>query len=165
MKVKLLYFLIAISCIVGIFSSCSTKEYSDALTCKDISNSLKREISVPEGEFSQYESEELKFFFSSPPLYNDITVIYSKDTVDIAELGILHAPNEETAKKLLEDTKIYIKNLQEQKLEFLSNYSPEEVEKLNSAEARRFGNYVIFTVSDPDDKNYVFSKAEELLKR
>ena len=61
--------------------------------------------------------------------------------------------------------KLYIKNLQEQKREFLNNYSPEEVKKLNSAEVRCFGNYIIFTVSDPDDKNYVFSKAEELLKK
>ena len=47
---------------------------------------------------------------------------------------------------------------------FMSD-SPQEIEKLNSAEARRFGNYVIFAVSDSIDKNYIFSKAEELLKK
>ena len=73
--------------------------------------------------------------------------------------------NEAKAIELFEESKLYIKNLQEQKRDFLSNYAPDEVKKLNSAEVRRFGNYIIFTISDPDDKNYVFSKAEEILKK
>ena len=153
-------------CILGcIFSSCSAKSYSDTITCQDLSSSLMREISVPEGEFSKYEDDEIKFFFPTSSLYDDISIIYSKDATDITELGILHAENEDKSKQLFEEAKLYIKNLQEQKREFLNNYSPQEIEKLNSAEARRFGNYVIFAVSDSIDKNYIFSKAEELLKK
>ena len=163
MNLKIVSIILCIFCSGCIFASCSKKEYSDTSTCKDVSNELMREISVPEGEFSQYTDKELTFFFSSPALYNDCAVIYSKDTEDIAELGVLHAADEETAKKLLDDVKLYIKNLQEQKLEFLSNYSPDEVEKLNSAEARRFGNYVIFTVASPNDKKCMFEKAEKML--
>ena len=162
---KFSIFFISIYVSSLIFASCSITEYSSNSTCKELSQTLMREISVPDGEFSQYTNEELTYFFSSPELYDDISIIYSKDSTDIAELGILHAANEETVTKLFEEAKLYIKNLQEQKREFLNNYSPEEVKKLNSAEVRCFGNYIIFTVSDPDDKNYVFSKAEELLKK
>ena len=162
---KIVSIALCICCTGFVFSSCNEKEYSNTSTCKDVSNELKREISVPTGEFSQYNENELNFFFSSPALYDDCAVIYSKDAEDIAELGILHAPDEETAKKLLDDVKLYIKNLQEEKLEFLSNYSPDEVEKLNSAEARRFGNYVIFTVASQTDKKCVFEKAEKILKK
>ena len=161
---KFSWFLVCVCIMSLIFDSCSTKSYSSSSNCKELSQSLMREISVPDGEFSQYTDDELQIFFSSPELYDDISIIYSKDTTDIAELGILHAANEEKATKLFEEAKLYIKNLQEQKREFLNNYSPNEVQKLNSAEVRKFGNYIIFTVADPDDKNYVFSKAEELLK-
>ena len=162
---KIISIILSICCIGCILASCNKKEYSDTSTCENVSNELKREISVPAGEFSKYTEEELKFFFSSPALYNDCSVIYSKDTEDIAELGVLHAEDENAAKKLLDDVKLYIKKLQEQKLEFLSNYSPNEVEKLNSAEARRFGNYVIFTVASPNEKKCIFEKAENILKK
>ena len=165
MKIKLISLLIYICIVTLIFSSCSTKEYSDNNTCKTLTQTLMREISVPEGEFSAYSTDEINFFFSSPALYDDISIIYSKDTTDISELGILHASSEDKAIELFEESRLYIKNLQEQKREFLSNYAPDEVKKLNSAEARRFGNYIIFAVADPDDKNYVFSKAEEILKK
>ena len=165
MRIKLIGILICIFALALIFEACSTKEYSNSQGCETLTQTLMREISVPEGEFSSYSADELNFFFSSPALYDDISVIYSKDSTDISELGILHASSEEKAVELFEESKLYIKNLQEQKREFLSNYAPEEIKKLNSAEARRFGNYIIFTVADPDDKNYVFSKAEELLKK
>ena len=161
---KLSWLIMCICSISLIFTSCSTKSYSSKSDCRELSQSLMREISVPDGEFSQYTEEEVQIFFSSPELYDDISIMYSKDSTDIAELGILHATTEEKSDKLFEEAKLYIKNLQEQKREFLNNYSPEEVEKLNSAEVRKFGNYIIFTVAEPDDKNYVFSKAEELLK-
>ena len=165
MNFKRFFWILVCICSMNlIFTSCSTKNYRNSFDCKELSQSLMREISVPDGEFSQYTEEEVQIFFSSPELYDDISIMYSKDSTDIAELGILHATTEEKSDKLFEEAKLYIKNLQEQKREFLSNYSPEEVEKLNSAEVRKLGNYIIFTVADPDDKNYVFSKAEELLK-
>ena len=71
--------------------------------------------------------------------------------------------DEENAKKLFEEAKLYVKNMQEQKSEFLRNYSPDELSKLNSAEARRFGNYVIFAIGEQEDKNNLFKKAEDML--
>ena len=120
---------------------------------------------MPYGEFGEYSSADLNLFFPDSELFDDFYVIYSKDNTDVSELGILHASNDENAKKLLEDAQLYIKDNQEQKREFLRNYSPSELEKLNSAEARRFGNYVIFTVADQDEKSKIFQKAEELLKK
>lgn len=158
--------IITLLCVIicQIFS-CDEKEYTNKLSCSEISESLKREISVPEGEFSEYNADEIKFFFPNGTIYDDITIIFSKDPTDICELGILHAQNESDAQILLKDAKAYIKNLQEEKREFLSNYAPEEIEKLNSAEARKFGNYVIFTVSALDEKREIFSNANEILTK
>ena len=48
----------------------------------------------------RYQFLKLQFFFSSPELYDDVCIIYSKDGTDVCELGILHASSEENAKKL-----------------------------------------------------------------
>ena len=100
---------------------------------------------------------------SHAQLYDDICIIYSSDSTDISELGIIYSADEENAKKLFEEAKLYVKNMQEQKSEFLRNYSPDELSKLNSAEARRFGNYVIFAIGEQEDKNNLFKKAEDML--
>ena len=162
---KIILIVICLCIIIRIFTACSQNEYSDVLSCAEVSNTLSREISVPEGEFSQYTAEELKFFFPNPTIYTEAYIIYSTDSTDIAELGVLRASDEESAKNLYEEVKLYIKNLQEQKQEFLRNYSPNELQKLNSAQARRYGVYVIFTVSDSSEQNKVFEKAENLLSK
>ena len=151
--------------ITSIFPSCSQKEYNSTLSCKELSKGLEREISVPQGQFKEYTSDELDFLFSTPKLYDDICIVYSTDSTDVCELGVLHASSKENAKKLLEDTKGYIKSMQEQKSEFLRNYSPAELTKLNSAEARCFGEYIVFTVADPYDRDEAFKKAEMILSK
>ena len=163
---KRLIFLTALLLLLAIiFQSCAVKDYSSSLTCKELSDALEREISVPQGYFEEYTSDELDFLFSSPQLYDDICVVYSADSTDVCELGILHASSEERAKKLYEDAKGYIKSMQEQKSEFLRSYSPAELPKLNSAEARLFGQYIIFAVADQNDRDEVFKKAEALLSK
>ena len=162
---KIIFIIICLCVFIRIFTSCSQEEYSDSLSCSELSNALSREISVPEGEFSQYTTEELKFFFPNQSIYTEAYIIYSADSTDIAELGILRASDEESAKTLYEEVKSYIKNLQEQKQEFLRNYAPNELQKLNSAQARRYGSYVIFTVSDSSEQKNVFEKADKLLSK
>ena len=80
---KIISLFLCVCSFICIFVSCSSEEYSNAFTCKELSNVLMREISVPEGKFSQYSNEDIKFIFSSPNLYNDIQIIYSKDHEEI----------------------------------------------------------------------------------
>ena len=165
MRKRFILFTACLCTLVGIFTSCSQSKYSDALSCSELSSALSREISVPEGEFSQYTQEELNFLFPNRSAYTEACIIYSADATDVAELGVLRAADEESAKTLYEEAKSYIKNLQEQKQEFLRNYAPSELQKLNSAQAHRYGVYVIFTVSDSNDQSNVFEKAKTLLSK
>lgn len=160
---KILSLIIPILLVTLIFQSCSQRKFNSSLACDELSMRLRSEIHPSDGELEAYSNEELTFLFPSSDLYDDACVVYSSDSTDVCEVGIFHAPDEESAKRLFEEAKSYIKNMQEQKSEFLRNYSPAELPKLNSAEARRFGNYVIFAIGDQDDKSNLFKKAEELL--
>lgn len=161
MKIKAFIFILML-CLTLSFSSCAQKSYESALSCSELSAELEKEFSLADGDFKKYSDEDINFLFSSEKLYDDACVSYSADSVDVCELGIFHSSNEEDAKKLFEDVKLYIKNSQEQKSDFIRSYAPEELSKLNSAEARKYGNYVIFTVADSEQKSKIFEKAEKL---
>ena len=161
---KIIFVILAIGCIALFFKSCSSEEYSKKIDSATLCDALTSEISVPEGEFSKYSDEDIRFFFANPQLYDNICISYSTDTTDVSEVGVISAKDEESAKKLLEEAKLYIKDAQEQKRDFLRNYAPAELEKINSAEAQRFGKYVIFTISEPSEADAVFEKAKNKLK-
>lgn len=163
MKFKASLILLMLT-ITLILSSCAQKSYQSSLSCKDISNELKKEFSISEDEFQEYTDDDIKFLFTSIEAYDDSCISYSTDSIDICELGVFRASSEENAKKLFENATNYIKAMQEQKSDFLRNYSPAELNKLNSAEARRYGNYVVFAVADSDCKTKIFKRAENLLK-
>ncbi|MBO7302705.1 MAG: DUF4358 domain-containing protein [Clostridia bacterium] len=145
-------------------SSCAQKSYNSTLSCKELTNELKKEFSISEEGFEDYSDEDISFLFNSLDTYDDSCVCYSSDSIDICEVGVFHASSEENAKRLYEDAMTYIKAMQEQKSDFIRSYSPSELSKLNSAEVRRYGRYVIFTVADADCKAKIFEKAESLLK-
>lgn len=165
-KKQLALFLTAILLLPLLISCSSTEDvgYSSKLSCKELCDGLIREISVPEGEFSSYSEEDVKLFFQmEEDGFEEIYIAHSSDSTDISELGVMLASDSQKASSLLEDARLYIKNSQEQKRDFVRNYSPSELEKLNSAEARRFGSYVVFVIAEPREKDAVFEKARELL--
>ena len=162
---KIILLILSITLCSSVFSSCSRKSFDAEVSCQELANSLKKEISVPEGEFEEYNHDELRFLFSSTDLYDDICIIYSTDSTDVCELGVIHSSTEENAKRLYEEARGYIKSMQEEKSEFLRNYSPNELGKLNSADARRYGEYIIFTVADQSDRDTVLKEAEALLSK
>lgn len=162
---RLILLMSVLLAITLFFQSCSQKDFNASITCKELSTSLKREISVPEGNFEEYTEDELDFLFSTPKLYDDIYIIYSSDSTDVCELGVLHASSKENAQLLYEEAKNYIKSTQEQKREFLRNYSPAELSKLNCAEARLLGEYIVFVIAEQGDRDEALKKAEMLLSK
>ena len=162
---RLILLMSVLLAITLFFQSCSQKEFNASITCKELSTSLKREISVPEGNFEEYTEDELDFLFSTPKMYDDVCIVYSSDSTDVCELGVLHASSEENAQLLYEEAKNYIKSTQEQKREFLRSYSPAELSKLNCAEARLLGEYIVFVIAEQGDRDEALKKAEMLLSK
>ena len=162
---KLLSIFLLITIALFIFQACNEKSYRNTISCNDISLQLRESLSAPNKKFSQYSSDDLKFLFPSIELYDDICVAYSTDSTDVREIGVLHASNEDNAKKLCEEAKAYIKTLQEEKSEFLRNYSPAELTKLNSADVKQYGNYIIFIIAESTERDNAFKSAESLLTK
>ncbi len=160
MKIRLLTVLL----LVGLFlSSCASNSFSDNVECKSITKSLQSEISALEGYYA-YDDTDIQFIFDPSLPIESCSIIYSASSEDIGEVGVLHADDDKSAQMLLEAAREYIEQVCTDKSAFVENYLPAERAKLDCADAKRFGNYVVFALLEADDRDAVFKTAEKCLK-
>lgn len=138
--------------------SCSKKEFSDDVDCDDIAEKIKS----PALEYGEYDEEYLDFFFDATTLQDDFCIIYSNDVNDITEIGIFHTQNTDAAEELSAIADNYISEMQKNQRAFIGSYAPEELPKLDSAEVKIFGNYVVYAISD--DNEALFAQVKDTLK-
>ena len=79
-------------------------------------------------------------------------------------MGVLHAPDRNSAKKLCALTEEYLKALYDDKRAFIESYAPNEIPKLEDAEARIYGNYVAYAILSDSDRELFFDTVEKTLK-
>ena len=156
-------FLALLLCLCLFFGACASKKYSDTLTCKDLTTALKDKIFADE-QYSEYLQSDVEHIFSNGKI-SDYCVLYSSSSDDIGEFGVLCAESAEEARKLLSSVESHIDDIRQSKSEFLRNYMPEELSKLENAKAKQFGRYVVFVLHDSDPSSKIFKEAEGLLKQ
>jgi hypothetical protein len=160
MKKILLFIALALSMLI--FSSCRQEEYSSSLTSKELSDALRTQISGSE-DYIEYTDEELSYFDFAKNADADITVLYSRAAEDVGEVGVIRVSKDD-AKDTKASVEKYLETQRTEKAAFFKNYAPGELLKLERAEVRHLGDYIIFTVLSSADNQAVFNKAEEILK-
>ena len=157
---KLILSLLLCACLF--FYACASKKHSDALTCKDVTTALKGKIFANE-QYSEYLASDIEHMFNNGKII-DHCVLYSSSSDDVGEFGVLCAETAEEARELLSDVEDHIDDLKESKSEFLRNYMPSELSKLENAKAKQFGRYVVFVLQDPATSTKIFKEVKDLLK-
>ena len=163
-KCSAVFLLFAFICQLFLVTSCSSKiKYRDNIPCHDISEAFiqSQNNSV---EYSYYTEEEISFLLDLPEYVNDLSVAYSTDANDIDEIGIFHCTDEKSAKEFFDTLSSYLSEQQATQKAFIESYAPREVPKLDAAEARRFGNYVIYTILSAEDKKTLLEITNEKLR-
>ncbi len=151
-------------CAIFLLPSCDKVEkYRDGISCEYLSKELCDEVDHF-GEASSYSEEDVKLLLGDTSLFDDFSVIYSNEADDINEIGVFHCPDEKNSKELLTLAKGYISEQAKNQKAFVASYAPREVPKLEAAEARRYGNYVIYLILDENAKEEAFAEAKELLE-
>ena len=145
------------------FCACAKRgEYKDDVTCRLITNELAT-LCPTENGYSNFGTEQIKYFFDDTDIPTDYSLIYSTDAEDINEIGIFHCANADDAEEMLEIAREYIKDMQETQVNFVSSYAPYEIPKLEGAEVRRYGNYVVYVILDTNERKTAFSTIEKAL--
>ena len=160
MKRRILLILLCLLTLA--FSSCKQQTRGSALTSKGVSSALIAEISEPDA-YMEYTSEDISYFSFASGKDLDISVLYSLDSTDVGEIGVVQVESDK-AKEMLSEIEDHLKAQREEKSAFLKSYAPDELSKLENAKAKRFGEYIVYTILSPEDTEAVFKKAEELLK-
>ena len=147
-------------CAVFLFG-CSKMEYSDDKSCRELGEGIEALLDDSQ-EYSEFDGAHVDIYFDDSAEYDDLFAVYSTDNNDINEFGVFHAPNANVADDLLESCREYVEDMREGSRAFIASYAPGELPKLDGAEVRRFGNYVVYTVLSDSDAQAVFDyvKAE-----
>lgn len=164
MKRSLKYFAAALALVTLLLTlaACNkTGDYRNDLDADAVINSLIVKIPLEDGYY-EADDDYVDFYFpGSDDIIDDDEIQFAKASTNKNQLGVLKAENGrvEDLKKLCED---YIATIQERWVA-QADYTPEEHPKIADAEVRVYGNYVIYAMLLPADREAVFAEAEKLL--
>ena len=156
---KITAFLL-ITVIIFSMTACGNK-YFDDLPAKDLSDALERGI-VTDGGYREADSDFLTFHIDGGNKYiKDFRIILAVNSGENAsEIGVFRANNEADAKSLAKLCQSYINN---KKAHWNYDYNPDENVKIENADVKIFGVYVVYTVLTPEDTEYVSVIIENLI--
>ena len=143
--------------------ACGDPVYADGIACEALTNALPQDLSV-EGGWQAVGDEFFRFTFPEAEGFDDHSVICSVRAEDINELGVFHAKSDADGERLRGLCEAYLRRMQEEERAFIASYAPEELTKLDAAEVRLFGRYVVYTVLSPADREAVFSEIKARLR-
>lgn len=161
MKRTLTLFLV-LTLIVAALSSCGKTKYRDDVEISKIADTITSKVPLEDGYYA-VDSDYITFYFEgAESLISDHRIMMSTETSNINQFGVFHVKpgNAEAMKKLCES---YIATMRD-RWGTSAMYIPAELTKLDNAEVRIYGNYVIYLMMTPSDKTTVFAAVEGLLK-
>lgn len=161
--VKLICLLVLAAMTLTCFASCNSgATYRDDVKVSDISTALKNKFPVADGYYAA-DSDYLGFYFEgAADKVEDYVIEFSATSTNINQFGIFHVKEGSAdAVKALCDS--YIQTMRDRWVAQAS-YIASEHPKMENAEARVFGNYVVYVMLTAEDKLAAFAAVEEMLK-
>ena len=133
----------------------NNKSYSDEYSSSELYNKGSDSFSTEGGNNVLDEDVIFEFSEEELPYLLDYTVIKAKNAKNINEVGIFKVEGGKAQEmKALVET--YVANLQ--KSYRAMDYFPEEIEKIDCATVRVFGNYVIYSFLNERDTESFYSE-------
>ena len=140
-----------------ILSSCNFPLRND-LSCQELGEAATNALN---GEFSLMGEEQLFLIFGEDVPYDDFAIFASTPTEDIDEIGIFRGKDAKDAERITEILTEYVSDTADGMRSFVMSYAPEEVKKLDNAEAFSVGNFAVYLILNKADGEAV---KERILK-
>lgn len=155
--------LLALTAITLLASCDKQASYRDDVKISDISDKLKEKFPTTDGYFSP-DSDYLGFYFEgAEDKVEEYIVNRSATSTNINEFGVFRVKSG-SAEEMKAICDKYIQTMRERWVAQAS-YIASEHPKMENAEARVFGNYVVYVMLTAEDKLSAFATVEELLKK
>lgn len=132
--------------------------YANDLSAEMLADTLETHLSA---EFRAAQADYLSDYVDLPQAGYQLSVRVAAAGDRIDEYGILHSDiGTEMPEQLL---RTYLTESYAQNQDFYDSYIPFETPKLRDAEVRCFGNYVVYAILDPQERNTFFTTIKSLL--
>lgn len=138
------------------------KYYTDKFSSEELYNTVADSF-FTEGEIHIFEKNDviLEYADEDLPYLIDCIVVKAKNAKNINEIGIFKV-KDGNAKEMNDLVDKYLTNLQESYRAM--DYFPEEIEKIDLARTKIFGNYVVYSFLDEKDTANFYSSLEKVLR-
>lgn len=152
--------IVAIVALVLILSLVSNSNYTDALSSTQIYNGVADSFTTEKGVKILDDDVILEFTDDDLPYLKDYIVVKANYTKNINEVGIFRVESGKAneLKKIIEQ---YVEETQQ--IYRAMDYFPEEVEKIDFATVKVFGNYVIYSFLNEKDTEAFYKAIENLV--
>lgn len=156
--------LASLACLVPLASCGGGKEYRSDLAAGTVCDAAEGCVPAAEGYYSADDADYLDFYFEgAEPLLESYEIRFARAADNINQFGVFKVkPGSAGAMKAL--CAGYIDTMTERWVA-QADYIFDEHPKMENAEVRVFGDYVVYTMLLPADKSAVFGAIEELLKQ
>ncbi len=144
--------------------SCNKEaEYRDDVKLSSLCNAAIAALAVQ--DYSTADAGYLSDFIASMPAYvEDSRVVFSTEGNDLNEMGFFRVEEGKAAdvKTLLEG---YLTDSLTAYRDWYNSYIPTETPKLENAQVKVYGNFVVYLILSDTDKTAVFAALEDVLKK
>lgn len=152
--------IIALMAIAMLLASC-TASYIDTVSPSDLASIGAASFNTVNGTKILDDDFLLEISDDDIPYLRDHTVVKANDSKNINEFGIFRVESGR-ADELKELVSSYVANKQSSYRSM--NYFPEEVEKIDCATVKVFGNYVVYSFLNEADTEAFYSAIENAIK-
>ena len=160
MKKTILCFTLALVCI-SLTACKGTAKIDDTYSVAELSARVKNTLGEGYiGDTSGYTEE----YFPMPSYVLEHEILYRPQSNVLDEFGIFRVEEghaKELASLIKED---YLAAAYEKNRDFYNSYMPKETPKLQNAEVRTYGNYVVYAILSPADRAALFGELQTISK-
>ena len=154
--------ILSLALLCFLLGACSSAGYRTDVSCATVAEHICRRLPLTNG-YAAFGDEKIEVTFPDAELLKEYAWLYSVDSADINEIGVFKAATQEAAKAAEVKLSDYLAEIQEHDRAFIASYAPTELTKLDSAEIRRFGCYVILCICQPEELAECMEAASDLL--
>lgn len=156
---RFLFLIPALSCLI--LTACRTatpRNYLKDLSAAELADLAGADLAE---DFRVADADYLTDYVNLPQAGYSLSVRIADGGDRIDEYGILRSDigTEEAARLLRE----YLARSYEQNRTFYDSYIPAETPKLRDAEVRVYGDYAVYAILSPEEKDAFFNRVEQCL--
>ena len=160
MKIKRMVSALLFLCLLLCLCACGSKYRDDV--------PIDRFVSIIDNRMGKNDLAEMNSGYVSGAMHLDpnsfgaYVVKLNAKGVNIDEYGVFRTPEKGKVTDVQDAIEGYLKMRRDT---WMKEYMPEEKPKLDKAEVKVFGNYVLYVIADDDVRNNVYQDVEKLLKK